>query len=175
MSLIIEKDYSSIHRKSNHHPGPVSHKAIKGEASSLKADETSGFGAWCSPRGSWERGKKSLSICKMRGPLSACLPNNHNDTFQILLDLLNIHTHTSLCAQTSLCILLCTHNRSTLTLSGRQPSKYKCWNCLLQSTETHHSPNIICPVIYRTAWNRLKVKREDCWPAGNMCLLHSAH
>lgn len=28
MSLIIEKDYSSIHRKSNHHPGRVSHKAI---------------------------------------------------------------------------------------------------------------------------------------------------
>lgn len=48
MSLIIEKDYSSIHRKSNHHPGPVSHKAINEEASSLKADETSGFGVCCS-------------------------------------------------------------------------------------------------------------------------------
>lgn len=44
MSLIIEKDYSSIRRKSNHHPGPVSHKPIKEEASSLKADETSGSG-----------------------------------------------------------------------------------------------------------------------------------
>lgn len=34
MSLIIEKDYSSIHRKSN--PDPMSHKAIK-QASSLKS------------------------------------------------------------------------------------------------------------------------------------------
>ena len=154
MSLIIEKDYSSIHRKSNHHPGPVSHKAIKEEASSLKADETSGSGAWCSPRGSWTRGKKSPSTCKIRAPSLPAFPTTIMTLFRFFLIAhtkkhnTNTHTHThthkrtiSLRVQSSLCVPLCTHNRPTVTLSGRQPSKYQHWCWLFQSTETPHSLN----------------------------------
>lgn len=146
MSLIIEKDYSSIHRKSYHHPGPVSHKAIKEDASSLKADETSGSGAWCSPRGSWTRGKKSPSTCKIRAPSLPAFPTTIMTLFRFLLishtKRHNTHTRTvSLRVQSSLCVLLCTLNRPILTLSGRQPSTCQHCHCLSQSTETHHSLN----------------------------------
>ena len=150
MSLIIEKDYSSIHRKSYHHPGPVSHKAIKEEASSLKADETSGFGAWCSPRGSWTRGKKSPSTCKIKAPSLPAFPTTIMTLFRFLLishtKRHNTHTRGPFpSVYRALCVCYSAHivDPHWPSVEGNPPN--------ISTVAARDSPlsKLICPIVFR--------------------------